>query len=79
MIISAYNLLEMNPDPSEDEIRRALSGNLCRCTGYIKIIESVKYAAKLKKRGAPPARGGQERGPPKASQRQPAGESPNAF
>ncbi|MDA4124712.1 MAG: (2Fe-2S)-binding protein [Thaumarchaeota archaeon] len=51
MIMASYGLLEKNPNPSEDEIRAALSGNLCRCTGYIKIIESVKYAAKLKKKG----------------------------
>lgn len=57
IIISTYDLLRRNPNPSEEEIRRALSGNLCRCTGYTKIIESVKYAAKLSKRGAPTARG----------------------
>jgi len=51
MIMASYGLLEQNPNPSEEEIRRALSGNLCRCTGYVKIIESVKYAAKLKKKG----------------------------
>ena len=39
-----------NTDPNEAEIRRALSGNLCRCTGYVNIIESVKYAARLKKK-----------------------------
>lgn len=54
MIISAHYLLEKNPNPSEAEIRRALSGNLCRCTGYTKIIESVRYAARLSKRGALP-------------------------
>jgi carbon-monoxide dehydrogenase small subunit len=51
MIMASYGLLEQNPNPTEDEIRRALSGNLCRCTGYVKIVESVKYAAKLKRRG----------------------------
>jgi carbon-monoxide dehydrogenase small subunit len=49
MIIASHELLEKNPDPSEEEIRRGLSGNLCRCTGYVKIIESVQHAAKLKK------------------------------
>jgi carbon-monoxide dehydrogenase small subunit len=42
MILSAKNLLDQKPNPSEAEIRRALSGNLCRCTGYQKIIEAVK-------------------------------------
>jgi carbon-monoxide dehydrogenase small subunit len=45
MIISARHLLETNPDPSEEEIRWAISGNLCRCTGYNKIVEAVQYAA----------------------------------
>lgn len=51
MILVARELLERQPDPSEADIRKALSGNLCRCTGYVKIIESVQYAAKLKKEG----------------------------
>jgi carbon-monoxide dehydrogenase small subunit len=42
MILSAKNLLDKKPDPSETDIRRALSGNLCRCTGYQKIIEAVQ-------------------------------------
>jgi aerobic carbon-monoxide dehydrogenase small subunit len=50
MIISAYALLEKNLNPDEEEIRKGLSGNLCRCTGYSKIIESVKYAAQLRKK-----------------------------
>jgi 4-hydroxybenzoyl-CoA reductase subunit gamma len=45
MIMAAEALLRRNPKPNEDEIRTALSGNLCRCTGYVKIIESVKSAA----------------------------------
>jgi 4-hydroxybenzoyl-CoA reductase subunit gamma len=45
MIMAAEALLRRNPKPSDDEIRAALSGNLCRCTGYVKIIESVKAAA----------------------------------
>ncbi|HUI87030.1 MAG TPA: (2Fe-2S)-binding protein [Nitrososphaerales archaeon] len=61
MIISTHFLLQQNPDPSEEEIRKALSGNLCRCTGYTKIIESVKYAAKLSKKGAAPIRRQQRR------------------
>jgi aerobic-type carbon monoxide dehydrogenase small subunit (CoxS/CutS family) len=46
MIIAAYALLRDNPDPSEEEIKNALDGNLCRCTGYVKIIEAVQLAAK---------------------------------
>jgi aerobic carbon-monoxide dehydrogenase small subunit len=42
MILSAKALLDKNPTPTEDEIRKAISGNLCRCTGYQKIIEAVK-------------------------------------
>jgi len=42
MLLSAKNLLDKNPKPTEVEIRSALSGNLCRCTGYQKIIEAVK-------------------------------------
>jgi len=45
MLISARALLDRNPDPSEDEIREALVGNLCRCTGYIRIVDAVKDAA----------------------------------
>ena len=45
MIMAAEALLRRNPTPSETEIRAALAGNLCRCTGYVKIIESVKAAA----------------------------------
>jgi 4-hydroxybenzoyl-CoA reductase subunit gamma len=44
MIMAAEALLRGNPAPTEDEIRTALSGNLCRCTGYVKIIESVQAA-----------------------------------
>ena len=45
MIMAAEGLLRRNPDPSDDDIRAALAGNLCRCTGYVKIIESVRTAA----------------------------------
>ena len=45
MIMSAKDLLERNPDPSEEEIRWGISGNLCRCTGYNKIVEAIQYAA----------------------------------
>ncbi|MBA2341649.1 MAG: (2Fe-2S)-binding protein [Pyrinomonadaceae bacterium] len=45
MIVSSYALLKRNPDPSEHEIRDALSNNLCRCTGYTKIVTAVQHAA----------------------------------
>ncbi len=47
MIMGAEALLRRNPNPSDQQIRAALSGNLCRCTGYVKIIESVKVAARM--------------------------------
>ena len=46
MILSAKALLDVNPSPTEAEIRQALSGNLCRCTGYSKIIEAVRSASR---------------------------------
>jgi carbon-monoxide dehydrogenase small subunit len=46
MILSGKSLLERNPKPDETEIRRAVSGNLCRCTGYQKIVEAIKDMAK---------------------------------
>ena len=45
MLITSYSLLQKNTDPSEHEIRQAISGNLCRCTGYVNIIKSVQHAA----------------------------------
>jgi carbon-monoxide dehydrogenase small subunit len=45
MLISAHALLQRNPHPTEDEIKAALVGNLCRCTGYVRIIQAVKTAA----------------------------------
>ncbi|HLA42523.1 MAG TPA: (2Fe-2S)-binding protein [Aggregatilineales bacterium] len=45
MLMSAKHLLSKNPNPSEDEIRWGISGNLCRCTGYNKIVEAIQYAA----------------------------------
>jgi carbon-monoxide dehydrogenase small subunit len=45
MIMSAYDLLQNNPNPSEEEIRHGLEGNLCRCTGYHNIVKAVQYAA----------------------------------
>jgi carbon-monoxide dehydrogenase small subunit len=45
MVMSSYNLLTRNPHPTRAEIRRALSGNLCRCTGYLLIFEAVEACA----------------------------------
>ena len=45
MIMTAKEFLVRNPSPTEDEIRRGISGNLCRCTGYNKIVEAIQYAA----------------------------------
>ena len=45
MIMSAHDLLQRNPDPSDEEIRHALHGNLCRCTGYQNIVEAIRHAA----------------------------------
>jgi carbon-monoxide dehydrogenase small subunit len=46
MIMSAKDLLDRIPDPTEDEIKEGLAGNLCRCAGYSRIIAAVKQAAK---------------------------------
>jgi aerobic-type carbon monoxide dehydrogenase small subunit (CoxS/CutS family) len=45
ILLSAMSLLESNPHPSRDEIKEALAGNLCRCTGYVKILDAVELAA----------------------------------
>ena len=52
MIMQSVDLLSENPDPSEEEVRLGLEGNLCRCTGYHNIVKSVLYAAQLKKNAA---------------------------
>ncbi len=45
MLTRSYRLLQENPNPTDDEIRRGISGNLCRCTGYQNIVKAVRYAA----------------------------------
>ena len=57
MLMMAKAFLEENPDPTDDEIRFALSGNLCRCTGYVKIVEAVRDAAAELRRRAGKGRG----------------------
>lgn len=50
MLMSAHALLDRNPNPTETEIREALVGNLCRCTGYVRIVEAIKAAAERSRR-----------------------------
>jgi aerobic carbon-monoxide dehydrogenase small subunit len=51
MVITSHALLQRNSDPSDEEIRKALAGNLCMCTGYVQIVDAVKEAAKGIKNG----------------------------
>ena len=51
MLMTSYALLEQHSDPSEDDIRKAISGNLCRCTGYVNIVKAVQWAAQKKAGG----------------------------
>jgi 4-hydroxybenzoyl-CoA reductase subunit gamma len=53
-VMASAGLLRRNPRPSEEEIREALGSNICRCTGYVKIIEAVQYAAQLHAAGDSP-------------------------
>jgi len=55
VILAAVDLLERNPDPGDHEIRDALEGNLCRCTGYHNIVRAVRHAAERMAAGAPAA------------------------
>ena len=45
MLMTSYAYLQHHPRPSEDEIRHAISGNLCRCTGYVNIVKAIQHAA----------------------------------
>jgi 4-hydroxybenzoyl-CoA reductase subunit gamma len=54
LIMASEGLLRHNPAPSDDEIREALGSNICRCTGYVKIIEAVQHAARLRASGEAP-------------------------
>ncbi|NDZ75447.1 MULTISPECIES: (2Fe-2S)-binding protein [unclassified Streptomyces] len=53
LLVAADEMLERHPDPSDEDIREALSGNLCRCTGYEKIMDAVRLAAARRSEGAP--------------------------
>lgn len=55
MIMAAYDLLQQNPNPTDDEIRHGIEGNLCRCTGYENIVRAIQYAA-ARMRGEPVTR-----------------------
>ena len=51
MILMAKAFIEENDDPTDEEIREAIGGNICRCTGYVKIVEAIKVAAQRKREG----------------------------
>ena len=51
MILTTKALLDKNPKPTEEDVKEALSGNLCRCTGYVKIVEAVLAAAEVMRKG----------------------------
>ncbi|MFC2030820.1 (2Fe-2S)-binding protein, partial [Chloroflexota bacterium] len=57
VLMSAHALLERNPDPTDMEIREALVGNLCRCTGYVRIVDAIKAAAAKARRESARSRG----------------------
>jgi carbon-monoxide dehydrogenase small subunit len=62
ILLTAKALLDKNPRPARDEIRQALSGNLCRCTGYTKIIQAVELAARPPQPSLSPVPGGEDKG-----------------
>ena len=59
MLMTSYALLQQNPQPTEEDIRWGISGNLCRCTGYMNIVKAIQYASE--KMSAAPAIAGKER------------------
>ena len=67
MIMAAADLLQRNPNPSEEEIRHGLAGNLCRCTGYHNIVKAVQHAAELQRAATAPEPG-REAAPAPATQ-----------
>lgn len=56
MMLVGKTLLDRNPDPSEDDVRWAISGNICRCTGYVNIVKALQHAARTKAGAAEPAK-----------------------
>lgn len=77
MLMSAKALLEDHPDPTDDEIKAGISGNLCRCTGYAKIVESIREAARVM-RGMDKKPGHKRRAHHKKSHRESAANHPVA-
>jgi carbon-monoxide dehydrogenase small subunit len=76
MIVAAVGLLEANPEPTEAEIRAGLEGNLCRCTGYVKIVTAVQAAAvRIREAGPETGRGA----PPGSGDPPPPGHGPEAV
>jgi carbon-monoxide dehydrogenase small subunit len=59
MLIAAEALLSNNPDPTDAEIREAIAGNLCRCTGYVQIVDAIRLAASLRRQQLVTPKGGQ--------------------
>ena len=53
VVLAAVHLLDRNPDPTREQIREGLSGNLCRCSGYVKIVDAVEAAARKMREGTP--------------------------
>lgn len=72
MVLTALELLERNPDPDEQQVRAALAGNLCRCTGYVNVVESVLYAARLRRKGTakPPSERARKKAEPQRPPRE---------
>ncbi len=62
MVMSAKALLDENPEPTPVEVRRAISGNLCRCTGYQQIVDSILFASKMMSHRRAPLPGGERKG-----------------
>ena len=56
MMLVGKALLERNPDPSDDDVRWAISGNICRCTGYMNIVKAIQHAAKIEAGATEPAK-----------------------
>ena len=60
MIMSAKALLDRDPSPTEDEIRTGIAGNICRCTGYVQIVEAIEIASRMIQEGEQGQLGGSD-------------------
>jgi carbon-monoxide dehydrogenase small subunit len=76
MMMAAYDLLSRNPNPSEEQIRHAIHGNLCRCTGYQHIVNAIQYAARKGAQTAQPVGAAVAGSTPHAHQEGPGGQAP---